>query len=167
MRALWVFNLMSLNFLPWESYAIRCYQCDSKSSNQCFNPNESVFCNQSFVEKTLSYANSIHENYTAIFKFDESDLSEDLNFACLKILSKYGNRNVLFRGCQFVPQEPVVDICKRVEIANGDYLKNIHCSHCDTDLCNSAHNFISCWNYAFDIIFTVLLLVLNFGLFIC
>ncbi|KAF7265828.1 uncharacterized protein LOC143206930 [Rhynchophorus ferrugineus] len=127
---------------------VKCYVCSTKDNEtMCRNPEwhnlELYECGHQALENTRHIAKRIDPSYDKIFEVDTSAMSKHLDLDCLKVVTKVGNKEYIFRGCQLAEQKSL-DICVKMKKADTNYLKKTHCSRCSTDGCNSVtRSFVS------------------------
>nr|XP_023024402.1 uncharacterized protein LOC111512499 isoform X1 [Leptinotarsa decemlineata] len=126
-----------------KAHSIRCYSCFSKDiHDDCAVPDKSqislVKCDMTTLERTKEFAKGIDPSYNKLFEVDNIETEAGrIGLACLKMVTKVGNKSFFLRGCQLAEQGNL-DICRKVHETSNENVKNLHCSKCTTEGCNSS-----------------------------
>uniref|UniRef100_A0A6P7GEB0 Uncharacterized protein LOC114336302 n=1 Tax=Diabrotica virgifera virgifera TaxID=50390 RepID=A0A6P7GEB0_DIAVI len=127
-------------------YGVKCYSClASHNYEDCAKPDINqislVKCDMAALKQTRNYAIGIDPSYNKLFEVDSIETEPGrIGMACLKMITKVGNKDYFLRGCQLAEQGNL-DICNKVKEHNNGILRTIYCSKCSSEGCNSSTKF--------------------------
>ncbi|CAG9812517.1 unnamed protein product [Phaedon cochleariae] len=130
------------------AHGVQCYSCFSSSNHDdCAIPDQHeislVKCDMKELKQTQEFASHIDTSYNKLFEVDSIESQPGrMGLACLKMITKHGNKHYVLRGCQLA-EKGNLDICRKVQETNNEIVKTVHCSKCTTEGCNTSPKYES------------------------
>ncbi|XP_057660214.1 uncharacterized protein LOC130896261 [Diorhabda carinulata] len=124
-------------------HSVKCYSCLAEYNYEdCAKPKldqiSLVKCDMTALKQTRDYARHIDQSYHKLFEVDSIESEPGrIGMACLKMMTKVGNKDYFLRGCQLAEQGNL-DICNKIQEHNSGFVKTVYCSKCSSEGCNSS-----------------------------